>query len=196
MRLRSARKVLWNWKEVPYQWSLLVRPKDLFLSVRRLQQKSSSRWVEWIYPFRGGRFLINDLCSSIIVLCLCLPCSLNEGRQKERMSSSHISLTVRSSGPSKKGPGSYVRSAKERSRWFIRRTIHMEGSSPESGVRSPESAGFIRSPEDLSVGPSVINRSSPEDLSVGPSIWREGGLSIFRSGIQNRPVSIRTINSN
>ena len=30
------------------------------------------------------------------------------------------------------------------------------------------------SPEDLSVGPSVINRSSPEDLSVGPSIWKEG----------------------
>ena len=28
------------------------------------------------------------------------------------------------------------------------------------------------SPEDLSVGPSVINRSSPEDLSVGLSIRR------------------------
>ena len=57
----------------------------------------------------------------------------------------------------KKGPGSGVRSPQDlspESGGFIRRTIHMEG----------------RSPEDLSVGPSVINRSSPEDLSVGPSV--------------------------
>ena len=32
-------------------------------------------------------------------------------------------------------------------------------------VRSPESAGFIR---------------SPQDLSVGPSIWKEVGLSIWK----------------
>ena len=32
----------------------------------------------------------------------------------------------------------------------------------KSYVLRPQSAGFIRSPEDLSVGPSVINRSSPE----------------------------------
>jgi len=48
-----------------------------------------------------------------------------------------------SSGPSKKGPGSGVRRIYPTSGGFIRRTIHMEGSSPE----------------DLSVGPSVINRS-------------------------------------
>ena len=42
----------------------------------------------------------------------------------------------------------------------------MEGSSPEdlSVVRSPQSAGFIR---------------SPEDLSVGPSIWKEVGPSVI-----------------
>ena len=56
------------------------------------------------------------------------------------------------------GPESGVRRIYPTSGGFIRRTIHMEGSSPE----------------DLSVGPSVINRSSPEDLSVGPSIWKEG----------------------
>ena len=65
------------------------------------------------------------------------------------------------------------------------RTTHLHH---QRKVQGPESAGFIRSPEDLSVGPSVINRSSPEsavrriypedypygsspeDLSVGPSV--------------------------
>ena len=39
------------------------------------------------------------------------------------------------------------------------RTIHMEGSSPESGGFLSVGLSIRSSPEDLSVGPSVINRS-------------------------------------
>ena len=64
---------------------------------------------------------------------------------------------------------------KVKTSYILRRTSSGPSRRLLKIVRSPESAGFIRSPEDLSVGPSVINRSSPESggfLSVGLSIWK------------------------
>ena len=85
-------------------------------------------------------------------------------------------------------PTSYVRRAKERSR--VR--------SPQDSY--PEDYPYGSSPEDLSVGPSVINRSSPQDLSggpskkgpgdlsVGPSIWKEVVRSPQSAGFIRRTI--------